>query len=168
MQKFTKTFNGVFNSNICCFHSPPAFHLGWIYDLKHVTFRTEPLPPRFFCQLKSSWFLFDPGVPAFNNIRRGAMALAMIKSVIQIFAAIRNVWNCSGSAEEGHSQLPMRQHGKVHRCTMYTALYSLQHFLKKHRKNCECSPVSLLIVMYQRFSWIQILNCQNCNQCQKS
>ena len=33
----------------------------------------------------------------------------------------------------------------------------------KHRKNCECCPVSLLIVMQQRLSWIQVLNCQKCN-----
>ena len=38
----------------------------------------------------------------------------------------------------------------------------------KHRKNCECCPVSLLIVRQQRLSWIQVLNCQNCNQCLKS
>ena len=37
----------------------------------------------------------------------------------------------------------------------------------KHRKNCECCPMSLLIVRLQRLSWIQILNCQNCNQCLK-
>ena len=40
-------------------------------------------------------------------------------------------------------------------------------FLIKHRKNCECCPVSQLIVRYQRLSWIQVLNCQNCNQCLK-
>ena len=33
----------------------------------------------------------------------------------------------------------------------------------KHRKNCECCPVSLLIVRQQRLSWFQVLNCQNCN-----
>ena len=37
----------------------------------------------------------------------------------------------------------------------------------KHRKNCECCPVSLLNVRSQRLSWIQVLNCQNCNQCLK-
>ena len=37
----------------------------------------------------------------------------------------------------------------------------------KHRKNCECCPVSLLIVRQQRMSWIQVLNCKNCNQCLK-
>ena len=36
---------------------------------------------------------------------------------------------------------------------------------RKHRKNCECCPVSLLIVRNQRLSWIQVLNCQNSNQC---
>ena len=35
---------------------------------------------------------------------------------------------------------------------------------KKHRKNCECCPVSQLIVRSQRLSWIQVLNCQNCSQ----
>ena len=35
--------------------------------------------------------------------------------------------------------------------------------MTKHRKNCECCPVSLLIVKSQRLSWIQVLNCQNCN-----
>ena len=35
----------------------------------------------------------------------------------------------------------------------------------KHRKNCECCPVSLLIVRKQRLSEIQVLNCQNSNQC---
>ena len=38
---------------------------------------------------------------------------------------------------------------------------------KKHRKNCECCPVSLLIVRWQRLPWIQVLNCQNFNQCLK-
>ena len=37
----------------------------------------------------------------------------------------------------------------------------------KHRKNCECCPVSQLIVRSQRLSWIQVLNCQNCSQCLK-
>ena len=36
-----------------------------------------------------------------------------------------------------------------------------------HRKNCECCPVSLLIVRHQRLSWIQVLNWQNCNKCLK-
>ena len=31
----------------------------------------------------------------------------------------------------------------------------------RHRKNCECCPVSLLIVRSERLSWIQVLNCQN-------
>ena len=38
---------------------------------------------------------------------------------------------------------------------------------KKTRKNCECCPVSLLIVRQQRLSNIQVLNCQTCNQCPK-
>ena len=38
---------------------------------------------------------------------------------------------------------------------------------KKHCKNCKCCPASLLIVRQQRLSWIQVLNCQNCNQCLK-
>ena len=38
---------------------------------------------------------------------------------------------------------------------------------EKHRKNCECCPVSQLIVRSQRLSWIQVLNCQNCSQCLK-
>ena len=43
---------------------------------------------------------------------------------------------------------------------------SLSRWLStKHRKNCECCPVSLLIVRKQRMSWIQVLNCQNSNQC---
>ena len=29
----------------------------------------------------------------------------------------------------------------------------------KHRKNCECCPVSLLIFRSQRLSWIQVLKC---------
>ena len=37
----------------------------------------------------------------------------------------------------------------------------------KHRKNCECCPVSLLIVRQQRLLWIHVLNCQNCNYCLK-
>ena len=32
--------------------------------------------------------------------------------------------------------------------------------------NCECCPVSRFIVRSQRLSWIQVLNCQHCNQCQ--
>ena len=38
-------------------------------------------------------------------------------------------------------------------------------FRKKHRKNCECCPLSHLIVREQRLSWIWVLNCKNCNQC---
>ena len=37
----------------------------------------------------------------------------------------------------------------------------------KHCKNCECCPVSLLIVRRQRLLWIQGLNFQNYNQCPK-
>ena len=42
---------------------------------------------------------------------------------------------------------------------------------EKHRKKCECSPVSLLNVRQQRLSRIQVLNCQHFNQylkCHKS
>ena len=42
-----------------------------------------------------------------------------------------------------------------------------EHITRKHRKNCECCPVSQLIDRYQRLSRIQVLNCQNCNQCLK-
>ena len=43
--------------------------------------------------------------------------------------------------------------------------YSLKlvYAVNKHRKNCECCPVSLLIVRRQRLSCIQVLNCQNWN-----
>ena len=34
----------------------------------------------------------------------------------------------------------------------------------KHRNNCKCCPVSLLIVRSQRLSWIQVLNCLKCQQ----
>ena len=34
----------------------------------------------------------------------------------------------------------------------------------KHRKNCECYPVSLLIVRSQWLSWSQVLNCLKCKQ----
>ena len=34
---------------------------------------------------------------------------------------------------------------------------------RKNRKNCECCPVSQLIVRKQRLSWIQVLNCLYCN-----
>ena len=40
-------------------------------------------------------------------------------------------------------------------------------YWRKHRKNCECCPVSQLIVRSQRLSWFQVLNCQNCSQCLK-
>ena len=36
----------------------------------------------------------------------------------------------------------------------------------KHRKNCKCCPVSLLIVRKQRLPWIQVFNCQcQCLNC---
>ena len=38
---------------------------------------------------------------------------------------------------------------------------------RKHRKNCECCPVSQLIVRQQRLSLIQVLNCQYYNQFRK-
>ena len=37
----------------------------------------------------------------------------------------------------------------------------------KHRKNCECCPVSLLNVRLQILSTIKVLNWQNCSQCLK-
>ena len=37
----------------------------------------------------------------------------------------------------------------------------------KHRKNCECCPVSQLIVRQQRLSLIQVLNCQYYNEFRK-
>ena len=36
-------------------------------------------------------------------------------------------------------------------------------WLSKHRKNCECCPVSQLIVRSRRLSWIQ--NCSQCLKC---
>ena len=42
-----------------------------------------------------------------------------------------------------------------------------ENTLNKHCKNCEFCPVSLSIVRLQRLSWIQVLHCQNCNQCLK-
>ena len=39
--------------------------------------------------------------------------------------------------------------------------------VRKHRKNCECCPVSQLIDRKQRLLLIQVLNCQYCNQCLK-
>ena len=55
---------------------------------------------------------------------------------------------------------------------LWTLDWRLSTFLNtgyksKHRKNCECCPVSQLIVRYQRLSWIQVFNFQNCNQCLK-
>ena len=35
---------------------------------------------------------------------------------------------------------------------------------EKHRKNCECCPVSLLIVRSQWLSWSQVLDCLKCKQ----
>ena len=42
-----------------------------------------------------------------------------------------------------------------------------QKYRYKHRKNCECCPLSQLIVRLQRLSWIQVLNCQYYNQFRK-
>ena len=36
--------------------------------------------------------------------------------------------------------------------------------LVKHRKNCKCCPVSLLIVRSQWYTWIQVHNCLKCKQ----
>ena len=61
-------------------------------------------------------------------------------------------------------------HNQCHQMIM-TQLICIWIFIcqhtKKHRKNCECCPVSQLIVRSQRLSWIQVLNCQNCSQCLK-
>ena len=55
------------------------------------------------------------------------------------------------------------------RCNDFYWYWTTDHktakMLKKHRKNCECCPVSQSIVRYQRLSGIQVLNCKNCNQC---
>ena len=48
-----------------------------------------------------------------------------------------------------------------------TSTFENRLWKTKHRKNCECCPVSLFIVRQQRLSWIQDLNCRNCNQCLK-
>ena len=53
---------------------------------------------------------------------------------------------------------------------IWNSTFCFQHStlkLYKHHNNCECCPVSLLIVRYQRLSWIQVLNFQKCNQCLK-
>ena len=52
---------------------------------------------------------------------------------------------------------------------LFERLFAVQPspIIDKHRKNCECCPVSQLIVKWQRLSWIQVLICQNCNQCLK-
>ena len=41
------------------------------------------------------------------------------------------------------------------------------NYKKNIARICECCPVSQLIVRWQRLSWIQVLNCQYCNQCLK-
>ena len=43
----------------------------------------------------------------------------------------------------------------------------IRALVSNHCKNCECCPVSLLIVSSPRLSWIQVFNCQKCNQCLK-
>ena len=42
--------------------------------------------------------------------------------------------------------------------------YFRRQIMKKHRKNCECCPVSLLIVRSQWLSWSQVLNCLKCRK----
>ena len=44
------------------------------------------------------------------------------------------------------------------------SIHKIGH-IQKHRKNCECCPVSLLIVRKQRMSLIHALDCQNSNRC---
>ena len=53
-----------------------------------------------------------------------------------------------------------------HKSWSLKSLHKYDNILK-HRKNCECCPVSQLIVRKQRLSWIQVLNCLYCNQCLK-
>ena len=48
------------------------------------------------------------------------------------------------------------------------SLKPCQDSVIKYRKNCECCPVSLLIVRsYWWLSWIQVLNCLKCKKCKQ-
>ena len=74
------------------------------------------------------------------------------------------------SNHDNHSDLTIRsetvQHSQFLQCFVSLFGIEVKHLrsVSNHRKNCECCPVSLLIVRQQRLSWIQVLNCQNCNQ----
>ena len=49
----------------------------------------------------------------------------------------------------------------------YLNLWWPNLILSKHIARIKCCPVWLVIVMQQRLSWIDVLNCQNYNQCLK-
>ena len=76
----------------------------------------------------------------------------------------------SGEHTCNNSSWTIRKGAKMVKCIYHNQRYISKLppvFQKKfkHRKNWECCPVSLLIARKQRMSWIQVLNCQNSNQC---
>ena len=62
-----------------------------------------------------------------------------------------------------HAQMLVDNHAEL----MIPTTCVLKAAKAKHRKNCKCCPLSLLIVRQQRLSRIKVLNCRNCKQCLK-
>ena len=60
----------------------------------------------------------------------------------------------------------LRQHQKMCLASLQSVGAFHESWSKKHRKNCECCPLSCTLNCWQqRLSWIQVLDCKNCNQC---
>ena len=80
-------------------------------------------------------------------------------------------WRCRYSAEQALQRQGLWDHMSHLHSGLTQANTMRKRFnkkkKKKHRKNCECCPVSLLIVRKQSLSRNQVLNCQKCNQCLK-
>ena len=100
-----------------------------------------------------------------NAMNAAASLPSLFCWLVQVFVRNDLLWRWSSS--EGalhlvprlsHHQLSACQHGS-------RQVNGIKPLVKKHRKNCKCCQMSLLIVKKQRLSWIQVLNCQNSNQC---
>ena len=78
----------------------------------------------------------------------------------------QNHWWCD-IALSWESNVAMRLCSSKEVVICFGTILMIKTCFGKHRKNCECCPVSQLIVRSQRLSWIQVLNCQNCSQCLK-
>ena len=137
--------------------------LGW---LGPVTLYREPV----WCPWSSTLDFIEGSSTGFISKRNKSTRTAQIHSEHLLpvfnfpFFVLPNVWGVP--RYQIMFQINRRVTVSEGRLKINSQLCKLRT-LCKHRKNCECCPVSQLIVRTQRLSWIQVLNCQIYNQCLK-